>query len=53
MSLILERRARRIRPVSIIENLGYRAMKGYAGCKLVDRDEAPRAESASRKRAVE
>ncbi|MFA0889056.1 MAG: hypothetical protein ACC613_08180 [Synergistales bacterium] len=52
MSLILERRARRIRPASLIENLGNRAMKGYAGCELVDREEVPQAESASRWRAV-
>lgn len=52
MPRILERRARRIRPGCFIENLNLRAMKGSAGCELVDREEVPEAESASRWRAV-
>jgi hypothetical protein len=52
MLRILERRARRIRPACFIDNLNLRAMKGNAGCELVDREEVPEAESASRRRAV-
>ena len=52
MALILERRARRIRPDCRIDNLGNRAMTGHAGCKLVDRDEVPKAESTSRLRTT-
>lgn len=52
MPRILERRARRIRPACFIEDPYRRAMKGSAGCELVDREEVPEAESASRRRAV-
>jgi len=53
MTLTLDRRARRIRPDCRIDNLGNRAMTGQAGCKLVDRDEVPTAESTSRTRATQ
>jgi len=52
MPFSLDRRARRIRPACLIENLEYRAMTGKTGCELVDRDEVPTAESTSRWRAV-
>jgi len=51
MLRIFERRARRIRPACFIDKQLW-AMKGNAGCRLVDRDEVPEAESASRRRAV-